>query len=742
MMRVPDLVRIFDFRSEIICAARFPWRMAMKTVAGLFVLLFMNVVLVNAQGYRLVWSDEFDSTSLDQTKWSYETGNNGGWGNSELEDYTSRSQNCSVGGGYLTIAAQQESYGGYNYTSARIKTEGKFSFEYGKIEARIKLPSGKGMWPAFWMLGDDISSVGWPSCGENDIMEMIGGSGTGSTGSPLSDATVYGTLHWNQNGSASAGGKYSLSSGKFGDDFHLIGVVWTSRLIQFYVDGAIYYQVDISPTAMSAFRNKFFIILNLAVGGNWPGNPDSTTSFPQTMQVDYVRVYEDTTQLPSVSIASPANNSSLTAYSDISISANASIQGGTISRVDFFQDAMKIGETYVSPFEMRWKNVFPGNYRLSAVAYASGGASGVSDTVRAIVGSGAATSPYGGTPARIPGTIEAENYDLGGEGSAYHDTDPQNTGGLYRPDDGVDIESCTDSGDGFDVGWTQPSEWILYTVDVSDSGSCQIAARVASTSASGSMHFEIDGVDVTGIMNVPNTGGWQIWATVQSSTVTLASGIHYLKFFVNSGQFNVNRFYIYPPGASPSLNLLYPNGGEEFSPDSVVEISWQSQFVDQVRIGLSTSGGGFYSLVQSGVDAGFGVYRWKVPAGPSSSCKILVMDQNATSVMDTSDSVFSIGTATSVRRETGNPTGFSLGQNYPNPFNPTTGINYRLAESSFVKLKVFDLLGREIRTLVEGPQVSGEHDVVFDAGSLPSGVYFCRLEAGGITRLRKMVLVK
>lgn len=268
----------------------------MKAVRNVLVLLLFAAAQSFAQGYKLVWSDEFDSTALDQSKWTCEIGNNNGWGNNELEYYTDRTQNCSVANGCLTITAQKESYNGFSYTSARIKTQGKFSFEYGKAEARIKLPYGKGIWPAFWMLGDNITSVGWPTCGENDIMEMIGGTGSGGYNSTLSDATVYGTLHWEQNGNAQAGGKYTLSSGPFSYSYHTFGAIWTPQKIQFYVDNTIYYSVDVTPTGLSAFHNKFFIILNLAVGGNWPGYPDTTTVFPQKMLVDYVRVYqEDTT---------------------------------------------------------------------------------------------------------------------------------------------------------------------------------------------------------------------------------------------------------------------------------------------------------------------------------------------------------------------------------------------------------------------------------------------------------------
>ncbi len=716
----------------------------MKTVWFTAFLLVLVGGQSFAQGYKLVWSDEFDSTALDQTKWSFETGNgSGGWGNNEWEYYTGRSQNCSVQNGYLTITAQKESYNGFNYTSARIKTQSKFSFLYGKVEARIKLPYGKGIWPAFWLLGDNISTVGWPACGENDIMEMIGGSGTGGTGTALSDATVYGTLHWSQNGShAQAGGHYSLSSGKFADGFHTFGAIWTPSLIQFYVDGTVYYQVDITPAALSAFKNKFFIILNLAVGGNWPGYPDNTTVFPQTMQVDYVRVYQDTTMFPTVSLASPQNQSTLSPYSDINIVANASMAGASISKVEFYQDADKIGETFVSPYQMTWRNVFPGNYRLTAVAYSNTGFSTVSDTVNVMAGNGGVTSPYGGTPSEVPGTIEAENFDMGGQGIAYYDTDPQNTGGSYRPDEGVDIEACSDTGGGYDVGWTAAGEWLLYTIDVTDSGDYQIGARVASAVSGGALSFTVDGKAVTGVMNVPNTGGWQNWVTLQSDSFALSTGPHQLKLLISSGQFNINKFYIYPPGAVPSIELLYPEGGESFAPDSIVEIKWRSPFLEQVRVGLSVNGGGYYSLVQSGVDARFGVYRWKVPAVDSPYCKILVMSQTNTALKDTSGSTFSIGTINSVVRQTMIPCGFELRQNFPNPFNPATRITYQIPESTFVTMTVYDMLGREVGMLVKSNEQAGEHGVTFNGADLPSGIYVCVLKAGSYRETRKMVLMK
>jgi len=237
-----------------------------------------------SEGWQLVWSDEFDSTSLDLNSWTRETGGNG-WGNNELEYYTDREENSYLEDGNLVIKAMQESYGGRSYTSARLKTQGKRSWKYGKIEARIKLPYGQGIWPAFWTLGQNISSVGWPKCGEIDIMEMIGGQNR--------ENTVHGTAHWDNNGQhAQYGGSHSLPSGTYADDFHIFTIDWDQNTIKWYVDNLLYNTISITPSGLSEFHQDFFIILNLAVGGNWPGNPNSTTIFPQYLEIDYVRVYQ------------------------------------------------------------------------------------------------------------------------------------------------------------------------------------------------------------------------------------------------------------------------------------------------------------------------------------------------------------------------------------------------------------------------------------------------------------------
>jgi len=258
----------------------------MKHGITILILHLFITVSLNAQNYQLIWSDEFNGTFVDQSNWVFETGNNNGWGNNELEYYTNRIDNAYLDNGNLVIKALKENYGGNNYTSARIKTQGKFSVKYGKIEARIKLPYGKGIWPAFWTLGDAISfpSTGWPKCGEIDIMEMTGGGTYG-------DKTIYGTAHWDDNGHKQAGSSYRLSSGSYSDGFHVFDIVWDSQKIIWHMDGIQYYRIDLIPT-LSELQESQFILLNLAVGGNWPGNPDITTVFPQTMVVDYVRVYQ------------------------------------------------------------------------------------------------------------------------------------------------------------------------------------------------------------------------------------------------------------------------------------------------------------------------------------------------------------------------------------------------------------------------------------------------------------------
>ncbi len=236
---------------------------------------------------QYLWHDEFDGETIDTSKWTFEIGTGAsGWGNNEWEYYTSRKENAYVKDGVLHIRAQKENYEGQKYTSARMLTKDKFAFTYGTVEARIALPTGKGIWPAFWMLGQNIDEVSWPACGEIDIIETIN-----------DENIVYGTHHWQSNGNHASYGNntkdyYGTSKELDITQFHTYKMVWNEKLIAMYVDEFKYQKIDIESTkdGLEAFHKPQFFILNVAVAGNWPGFEVDDSQFPNEMLVDYIRV--------------------------------------------------------------------------------------------------------------------------------------------------------------------------------------------------------------------------------------------------------------------------------------------------------------------------------------------------------------------------------------------------------------------------------------------------------------------
>ncbi|MCL6457689.1 MAG: family 16 glycosylhydrolase, partial [Gorillibacterium sp.] len=243
--------------------------------------------------WNLVWNDEFNGTAgtgVDTSKWTYETGG-GGFGNNEQENYTNRTANvyleqdpADANNRLLVLKAIKENYEGSSYTSGRIKTQDKYSFTYGRVEMKAKLPQGQGIWPAFWMLGDDITTAGWPNCGEIDIMEFVGKTPT----------NVYGTIHGpDYSGGGGIGTSFTYPAG-FTNSFHTYAIEWEPNVIRWYFDGQLFQvrTVDDLSGRTWVFNHNHFILLNLAVGGEWPGGPDATTIFPQKYLIDYVRVYQ------------------------------------------------------------------------------------------------------------------------------------------------------------------------------------------------------------------------------------------------------------------------------------------------------------------------------------------------------------------------------------------------------------------------------------------------------------------
>ncbi|MEO8354989.1 MAG: glycoside hydrolase family 16 protein [Chloroflexota bacterium] len=236
-------------------------------------------------GWTMVWQDEFDGAELDLKNWTFDLGG-GGWGNQEWEAYTDRPENVRVEDGNLVIEARKEdvTFSGRPYSSARIKTQGLHAWQYGRIEARLKLPYGQGIWPAFWMLGENINTKGWPAGGEIDILEFIG----------REPDHIYATVHApGYSGSNGVGSTLVVSAESLRNDFHVYAIEWEENEMRWYFDDQQYFRLTPQDVPEEwIFDHPFFVILNVAVGGGWPGYPNTTTVFPQFLYVDYVRVYQ------------------------------------------------------------------------------------------------------------------------------------------------------------------------------------------------------------------------------------------------------------------------------------------------------------------------------------------------------------------------------------------------------------------------------------------------------------------
>ena len=256
------------------------------------------VIPLESPDWEMVWSDEFSAPEIDTTKWRH-IDKGDGFGNQELQYYTPRKKNSFIKDGKLVIKAFKENYKGRAYTSAKLESRGEATFTYGKFSFRAKMPIGKGMWPALWMMPSDMNKLdGWPMCGEIDVMEYLGHEPN----------KIFGSLHfgdpWPNN--AYTGGNYYLPSGTFHDDFHIFELIWIPGKIQWFVDGKLYssktkwYTAAPGQKPPAPYNYDFFLIMNLAVGGNLPGSPDATTKFPQTFEVDWVRVYKYNGEFPEI----------------------------------------------------------------------------------------------------------------------------------------------------------------------------------------------------------------------------------------------------------------------------------------------------------------------------------------------------------------------------------------------------------------------------------------------------------
>lgn len=420
-------------------------------------LLALAALSLHQPKWTLTFSQEFDGVkgaAPDDKIWTRDLGGHG-FGNNEWESYTDGAKNAFFDGkGNLIIEARKEPTKGEDniardYSSARMNTSKSFAQAYGKFEARIKMPQGKGIWPAFWLLGNNVGSVGWPKCGEIDITEFLGHELYKTHG------TIHGPGYSGGGGiSGSVDSKVPLNEG-----FHVYGVVWEPEKIEFQLDGVTFQTVTPDDIAENewVYDHPHFIILNLAVGGNWPGYPDANTTFPQRLVVDYVRVYKDENLVVDTE----------------GIKKRAAAR---IARANTY--------TWPGPF-------------------------------------------------KLPGVIPAADFNQGGEGVGYHDTEKENQGGMYRKKDGVDIGNSGRKDIKASIGWTKAGEWLTYDVNVKEGGAYRANAEVASDGEGGSFHLEVDGQPVAGKVWVPNTGGWTTWKTSFIGSLNLTAGKHRIKVMMD-----------------------------------------------------------------------------------------------------------------------------------------------------------------------------------------------------------------
>jgi len=575
--------------------------MLKKLLINFFGISLFSLAPLYGQCYELYWAEEFNYTGFpDETTWTFETGA-GGWGNNELQYYKAKDpDNAWVENGHLTITAIQEYYSGSNYTSSRLITKDKFEFRYGKIEGRLKLPYSQGIWPAFWLLGENISTVGWPACGEIDIMELIGG--------PSTDHIIHGTAHWDNDGShAMYGNKYTLSSGIYADDYHLFSVEWTPTYIKWYMDNILYLTLNIQSAGLSEFHNLFFIILNIAVGGNWPGYPDETSVFPQTMEVDYIRVYKSD-YIPEISgdtaVAEQSmNNRYSLPFSEVfeylwsvpedaeiisgqgtnEIAVNWGCTGGAVECTltglcDTYELSVPVtidnkihgpmfageGQTllfYAAEMEATTYSwtvpsdavIVEGQGTDSILVNWGSEFTGISLTIENDCGTktihydllkkGQYPYPDPYTPHTIPGMIKATDFDYGGEGIAYHDLTVRNEGAGPRQDEGVDTE-YHDNGRP-NIKLIYPGEWLKYSVNVESAGYCKFMFRVATNNVSGGpFSVEFNDVEVLSGITVSNTGGWDNFTTMDAGNAFLSESDTMMTLRFNAGGFKLGDITI------------------------------------------------------------------------------------------------------------------------------------------------------------------------------------------------------
>jgi len=469
--------------------------------------------LDNIDDWQPVWCDEFDVDGLpDSTKWSYDVGG-GGWGNNELQYYTENDlDNARVSDGNLYITAIKETIGTNQYSSARLVTKYRGDWEYGRIQIRAKMPSGRGLWSALWMLPTDWRYGGWPDSGEIDIMEYVG----------YDEDRIYGTIHtgaYNHSLGTQIGFNKVIANTE--TEFQLYEMIWEPGKIDLYINGEkfAYFgynpnaNIDITNSDAWPFDQRFHLIMNIAVGGDWGGSQGiDTTIFPQSMVVDYVRVYQKDyagmdqvtpTPITDLTLQEVTNNS-------IQVKWNHATDDVMVKQYDVYFNGLLKASTTVNGLLVT-KLIPETEYTIDIIAEDFDG--NRSDKTSLVVN----TLP-------VPTVLDIVQAEF------------------YTDMSGIMLQDTTDEGGGKNVGWIDTGDYLTYQLRVEEAGTYRITYRVASESGGGEIKWNL--LSSLATTPIPSTGGWQIWENVTSAEFNLPAGVFTFRVTASSGGFNLNYFYL------------------------------------------------------------------------------------------------------------------------------------------------------------------------------------------------------
>jgi beta-glucanase (GH16 family) len=687
----------------------------------------------SAQNWELIWSDEFDGTELDGTKWSYQYGTGASeglsaWGNAELQYYTDRPQNIFVQNGRLHIVAREESHGGMGYTSARIRSIHKGDWRYGRFEVRAKLPKGRGLWPAIWMMPTDAVYGRWPASGEIDIMELVGHE---------SDL-VHGTIHYGPPHTYS-GGSHRRSAGDFSEDFHTFAIEWERGEIRWYVDDVLFHTetswFSDGHDFPAPFEQRFHLLLNVAVGGHWPGSPDESTQFPQEMVVDYVRVYRDAEAQFGVSLPLIFEDRYFD-YED----AFTGFEGGSVTVVDN-PDPDDVNRTSRVGRMVKDGGAFFGGAWFETERSFS------FDEERNEI-----TMKVWSPRADVPILVKLEQRDGNNEFEiVQHTTTSQQW------------EKLT-----WDVGAAAyPYEWDVITL-IFDFEEGQVG------DGSDNFTWYFDDLDVFGAdLDVPDAPGgilpvslpvtfedyhfdWgRVFTGFSGGEITVVENPHQDainssdwvgRMVKNRGAFwggafmHVNRVFRFDDANHTiSMKVWSPREGVQV----LMKVEQQNGVLEYEIAQPTTTSGEWEVMTWDMSGAGF-VNQWDIITLIFDFQPGQIGDGSANFTWYFDDLVVNASTTPTSAEGRGVdlPHAYQLHQNYPNPFNPTTSVQFDLPRASNVTIEVFNVWGQRIEVLADGSFQSGTHSVSFDASGLPSGTYFYRMQAGSFIQTQKMTLVK